>query len=194
MRDQPLDRSEIPDYENYDYNAEWIDRSIEDSAEKEIIASLIGSRQICLELGGGFGRITSILEPRVVSTVMIDYSVSSLQSARSRLKSAMLMRSDIRALPFRDNLFDLVIAIRVLHHIRNPEELIREMVRVSRECATVVLAVPNPQLGLHNRVGQGQKAFVGKWGHLAYVNRSRTTPTPSSPSWRYAVRESSTTG
>jgi SAM-dependent methyltransferase len=159
----------IPDYENYDYAAEWIDRSIEDKAEKELIVRLLQRRQNCLELGGGFGRITPALEPYFVNTVMVDYSMSSLRRASRRLRSAMLLRSDIRTLPFNDNSFDFVLAIRVLHHIRNLEGLIGEIIRVCHDRATVIFAVPNPRLGLHNGAGQNQNMLVGKWNHLTYV-------------------------
>jgi len=169
-QNQRLDRTDgIPDYENYDYAAEWIDRSIEDKAEKELIVRLLQRRQDCLELGGGFGRITPALEPYFVNTVMVDYSMNSLRRASRRLRSASLLRSDIRTLPFNDNSFDFVLAIRVLHHIRNLEELIVEIIRVCRDGATVIFAVPNSRLGPSNGVGQNQKVLVGKWNHLAYV-------------------------
>jgi SAM-dependent methyltransferase len=170
VQNQRLDgTSGIPDYENYDYKAEWRDRSIEDRAEKELIVGMIRRGQNCLELGGGFGRITSTLEPYFLNTVMVDYSLNSLRKAYKRIGSAMLLRSDIRTLPFNDNSFDLVLAIRVLHYIRDLEGLIGDVVRVCRDGATVIFAVPNSRLGILNGVGQNQKVLVGKWNHVAYV-------------------------
>jgi len=161
--------SGIPDYENYDYAAEWTDRSIEDKAEKELIARLLRRRENCLELGGGFGRITPSLESHFVNTVMVDYSMSSLRSASRRVRSAALLRSDIRALPFNDDSFDFVLAIRVLHHVRNLGELIGEIVRVCRDGASVIFAVPNSRPRPQRGVGQDQKVLIGKWNHLTYV-------------------------
>jgi len=166
---QRLEPDGIPDYENYDYAAEWADRSIEDRAEKELISGFLQRGQSCLELGGGFGRITSTLEPYFVDTVMVDYSMSSLRRAARRVRAATLLRSDIRTLPFADGSFDFVLAIRVLHHVRNLGELIEEVVRVCRDGATVIFAVPNSRLGPYGGVGQNQKVLVGRFNHLAYV-------------------------
>jgi SAM-dependent methyltransferase len=100
---------------------------------------------------------------------MVDFSMSSLRRADRRLESAMLLRSDIRTLPLYDNSFDFVLAIRVLHHIKNLEELMGEITRVCRDGATVIFAVPNPRFGPHKGVGQDQRVLVGKWNNLTYV-------------------------
>ncbi len=162
--------SDVPDYENYDYKAQWIDRSIEDRAEKELIASLLPGGRDCLELGGGFGRITPAIEQCFSTVVMVDYSVKSLRTAQRRIRKASLLRCDIRTLPFDDDSFDSVVAIRVLHHIKNLEELIGEIVRVCRDGATVVFAVPNSHYGLHGIVKRNQGALFGQWNHIAYVH------------------------
>jgi len=160
--------NDIPDYENYDYQAQWADRSIVDRAEKELIVGLLQGRRECLELGGGFGRITAALEPSFADVVMTDYSSRSLRSANGSLTKAMIMRCDIRTLPFRGNSFDSAIAIRVLHHIKDLGQLIGELVRVCRDGAIVVFAVPNPLLSRYQGIGQNRKVLVGKWNHVAY--------------------------
>ena len=171
MTNQSLDRGrDVPDYENYDYRAEWIDRSIEDSVEKELILSLLGRRGHCLELGGGFGRVTSFLEPHFENMVMVDYSSSSLHRASARLQKADLLRSDIRTLPFIEGTFDSAIAIRVLHHVKDLRPLIGELVRVCRDGSNVVFAVPNSRFGIYGGVARNQKVIVGRWNHVAYVH------------------------
>ena len=162
--------NDIPDYENYDYKAQWADRSIVDRAEKELIVGLLKGKRECLELGGGFGRITAALEPSFSEVVMTDYSNRSLRAAQGSLTKALITRCDIRMLPFRDDSFGSAIAVRVLHHIKNLQQLIGELVRVCRDGATVVFAVPNPLLGRYQGIGQNHKVLIGKWNHVAYAH------------------------
>ena len=171
MANQSVEQGhEVPDYENYDYRAEWVDRSIEDRAEKELILGMLGNHGDCLELGGGFGRVTSALEPHFHRTVMLDYSVSSLRIARARVGKATLVRSDIRTLPFKEDSFESALAIRVLHHVQDLRPLVGELVRVCRDGAEVLFGVPNPRLGLYGRVGRNQRVIIGRWDHRAYVH------------------------
>jgi SAM-dependent methyltransferase len=44
-------------------------------------------------------------------------------------------------LPFEDSVFDFVALIRVIHHLPDPDPLLREIVRVSRNGATFVLGI-----------------------------------------------------
>ncbi len=163
-------RSDIPDYENYDYKAQWAGRSIADKAEKEVVVGLLQGRRGCLELGGGFGRITSALETSVEEVVMADYSRRSLRGAQGSLSKAMMLRCDIRKLPFSRDSFDSAIAVRVLHHIKDLGQMISELVRVCRDGAFVVFAVPNPLLGRYQGIGRNHKVLVGKWNHVAYAH------------------------
>ena len=107
----------VPDYENYDYLREWQRRDIEDAAEREMIRSWLPRAKYCLELGGGFGRITEILEPCAAEVVMVDFSKRNLSLASARLRKAMLLRSDVRGIPFADSAFDCIVVVRMLHHV-----------------------------------------------------------------------------
>ncbi|HUI01829.1 MAG TPA: class I SAM-dependent methyltransferase [Nitrososphaerales archaeon] len=159
---------EIPDYENYDYAAQWRGRTIEDRAEKETVISMLGGARDCLELGGGFGRLTSVLEPRVETLVMVDFAFNSLRSVGRRLRKAMLLRSDIRVLPFADDSFDLVLAVRVLHHVREPRLVLDEVVRVARPGGTVIMGIANPNRAPRGPRG-GRMAYVAGPNHVSYV-------------------------
>ena len=165
-----LSLNDIPDYENYDYQAQWAGRSIADRAEKELIVGLLQGRRECLELGGGFGRVTAALETSFEEVVMADYSVRSLRGAQGNLSKAMILRCDIRKLPFSRDSFDSAIAVRVLHHIKNLGQLIGELIRVCRDRAFVVFVVPNPLLGRYQGIGQNHKVLLGKWNHVAHAH------------------------
>ncbi len=159
----------VPDYENYDYEKEWSRRSIEDLAEKRIIGRWLTHSEYCLELGGGFGRITKILEPYFQKVFMIDYSLKNLASASRRLENTALVRGDIRRLPFEDNAFDCIVVVRVLHLIEDIPRMMDEIVRVGRDGATLILGVPNTRLGRYRGIRANETVLIGPQKHKARV-------------------------
>lgn len=146
--------------------------------ERELLQELLPHGNSCLELGGGFGRITPYLEPYFVNTLMVDYSRAMLGKAKTRTHEATLLRTDLRTLPFRDDSFDCVLAVRVLHHIEDLQGLIGEIARVCRDGACVIFGVPHPRLGFYKGAREGQRILLGKWNHVAYV---RSIPEYSHP-------------
>ncbi len=164
-----LRESYIPDYENYDYEKEWRGRSIEDLAEKRIVVTWLTPSHFCLELGGGFGRITKILEPYFERVFMIDYSRRHMASAATRLRKTVLVRGDIRRIPFKDDSFDCIVAVRVLHHVEDISNMIAEIVRVGRDGATLILGVPNTRIGRYRGIRANQSVLIGPQQHKAFV-------------------------
>src|SRR5262245_39002940 len=78
----------------------------------------------------------------------IDLSLKMLARARSRLQRrgvrVHLQQGDVSSLPFGDGEMDLVISALVLEHVRDPLRALREMVRVLRAGAVVVLVTTRP--------------------------------------------------
>ncbi len=166
---------EIPDYEHYDYRSVWRGRGIEDRVEKEVVMRWAGG-ETGIELGGGFGRITQVLERRIPSMFMLDYSLSNLRRASSRLEKTTLVRGTLDRLPFDDDVFDFVALIRVIHHASDPDALLDEVVRVSRDRATFVLGIANEfgkarssESVLVRVTPEGHRIYstpLGRYGHV----------------------------
>ncbi len=161
----------IPDYETFDYSTVWKGRGIEDRAEKEIV-SRWATGETGIELGGGFGRITQVIERRIGQTFMLDYSLSNLRRASSRLKRTTLVRDSFDRLPFDDDVFDFVALIRVIHHVPDPDALLSEVVRVSRNGGTFVLGIAHhirPRRSLIVTPGRHRiyPTPLGRYGHVA---------------------------
>jgi len=160
---------EIPDYETFDYTTVWKGRGIENRAEKEIVSRwAVGETGI--ELGGGFGRITQVIEKRIGRTFMLDYSLSNLRRASSRLKRTTLVRDSFDKLPFDDDVFDFVALIRVIHHVPDPDALLSEVVRVSRNGGRFVLGIAHhirPRRTLTVTPGRHRiyPTPLGRYGH-----------------------------
>ncbi|MBS1840385.1 MAG: class I SAM-dependent methyltransferase [Acidobacteria bacterium] len=60
--------------------------------------------------------------------------------------SASLIRGSGLALPFADKSFDVVCEFSILHHVREPQTVVKEMLRVARKAVLI---------GDSNRFGQG---------------------------------------
>lgn len=92
-----------------------------------------------LDLGAGTGRIPIELSKREEEAriVAIDLSVSMLDIARINIELAGLTdqinldRVDAKELPYDDDRFAVVMSNSIVHHIPNPEPVIREAVRVT---------------------------------------------------------------
>lgn len=73
----------------------------------------------------------------------VDRSRAMLQSARAAFDAARLDAAfrctDLTALPFEDNTFDLVMAGHVIEHLPDPQAALRELVRVLRPGAPLLL-------------------------------------------------------
>ncbi|MEM3671414.1 MAG: class I SAM-dependent methyltransferase [Thermoprotei archaeon] len=135
------------EYDNMEYEKCWARKAIEDASEKRVLQELLPtSSRMCLELGGGYGRITSILEKMFDKVYMVDKSRKHVSEASKNLRNVNIVMADLNNLPFNENVFDCIIMIRVAHHIPDPPSLMQEIVRISKDGATVVLSVPNPTL------------------------------------------------
>ncbi len=138
----------------------------------------------CLDLGGGFGRVTRVLEPLYRDVFMLDYSKRNLMAASARLrKSTTLVRCELGTLPFEDDAFDFISLIRVMHHIPDPAPLLSEVARVGRDGATFVMSDPNAVtqrlLRKTSALPDGGVVGVGPQGHLIYATRLEEYKDPS---------------
>ncbi len=159
----------IPDYERYDYTREWRNKQIEDLAEKKILSHWITPGKNCLELGGGFGRLTSFLEPYFSEIVMVDFSRANIERASHKLKKTEIIRSELHRLPFEDEKFDYIFLIRVIHHLADPLVVLDEIQRVAKEGATVVISAQNPNLGRYRHLKTNTLVAMGDCNHRIYL-------------------------
>ncbi|MFB6185185.1 MAG: class I SAM-dependent methyltransferase [Haloarculaceae archaeon] len=92
-----------------------------------------------LEIACGTGRFTVMLAERGADIVGLDISGPMLQQGRTKARAAGVddhlefMRGDAARLPFPDDHFDTVFAMRFFHLADTPAAFLSEMRRVSRE-------------------------------------------------------------
>jgi ubiquinone/menaquinone biosynthesis C-methylase UbiE len=108
-----------------------------------------------LDVAIGDGVYTSWL-PEDWSIVGVDVSTSQLAACRRRNSSRdlRLVLGEAEDLPFRDREFDAVLSNGGFNHFNDPEAALREMARVAKPGAPVVVADEKPDfLNLGHRLG-----------------------------------------
>jgi SAM-dependent methyltransferase len=130
-------------FEKNDYSKLWALKSIEDEAQRRIIRGWLRPGDSCLELGGGYGRITRVLEGYFRNVVMMDLTRRNLRMARGNLKKAAIMCSDVSTIPMRESAFDTVVMVRVVHLLPDPTKTMREILRVMKDRGTLIMSIPN---------------------------------------------------
>lgn len=107
-----------------------------------------------LDAGCGNGRYTRALAKFSGATLYgIDFSMLNINVANMRNKDSGLplsfLQADLHRIPFESNTFDVVFSNGVVHHMKNPEIAVQEMIRVLKEGGWGIFKVmPNPG-GLH---------------------------------------------
>ena len=123
---------------NVKYEQEFHKR-ISDRREKRLLQTILaqaGRHERLLDVPCGAGRLSGVLSTCADRVYEVDYSYPMLEYCRSNAKSyvPLLASANVFALPFRDRAFDMVVSIRVSHHIPAHEDRmkhVRELCRVS---------------------------------------------------------------
>ena len=138
-------------YEGSDYQTSFWDkggREYEDQAEAVALRRMLpAAGKLLLEIGAGAGRNT----PRYQGferVVLLDYSLSQLQQAQARLGRSeryIYVAADVYRLPFVGGLFDAATMIRVLHHMADAPQALRQIRQVLQPGAAFILEFANKQ-------------------------------------------------
>ncbi|PSQ58745.1 SAM-dependent methyltransferase [Halobacteriales archaeon SW_7_71_33] len=110
-----------------------------DRREKRAVLSALGpvEDQEVLEIACGTGRFTVMLAERGADVVGLDISKPMLQQGRRKAAAANSrvdwLRGDAARLPFPDDSFDTVLAMRFFHLADTPAAFLSELRRVSRD-------------------------------------------------------------
>ncbi|HLC73026.1 MAG TPA: class I SAM-dependent methyltransferase [Candidatus Nanoarchaeia archaeon] len=98
---------------------------------------IVDKKGLVLDNGCGTGKLISVI-PEGNIIVGSDVSLDMLKEAKKRLK--YLVRAQAEKLPFKDEIFDVVYTDSVLHHLKNPEEGIKEIFRVLKDDGIAVVS------------------------------------------------------
>ncbi len=128
------------------FEKKWTER-VNNRHEQRLLKGLIGgiaersSLETALDLPCGYGRLLPLLKQHVPRVIEGDWSLPLLRIAREAQKSVPTqnradgyVRATALATPFADGTFDLVLSVRLCHHIRDHSErlaYVRELLRIS---------------------------------------------------------------
>ncbi len=143
--------NKIADYDtlDYDYSTYWKKREYEHGSEQIVLNKLLkekaGARFI--DIGGSYGRLTDLYYDKYKESVIVDYSLKTLQNnfkfLMDKYPNIHLIAANAYYLPFKDNSFDGGLMVRVLHHIEKPQEYFKEAKRIFTDNATYIQEFAN---------------------------------------------------
>jgi len=116
--------------------------SIVDDIEKRLFP--VNGKRI-LDVGCGIGGLVIAFKLKGAQAIGFDEDVNAIKVCKLRAKyygfDDCFFIGSATSIPFREKSFDLVTATGVLEHVRNPEEVIKEMVRVGKN---IYITISNP--------------------------------------------------
>lgn len=114
---------------------------------ERVLEDAVRSQGRWLDMGCGNKLLPSWRAPQaerlvrsVKQMVGVDYDHASLRQHRN---ISQRVRADVTTLPFRDGAFDVVTANMVLEHVKDPDQLFREICRVLAPGGVFIAHTPN---------------------------------------------------
>jgi ubiquinone/menaquinone biosynthesis C-methylase UbiE len=83
-----------------------------------------------LDVGGGTGRLAAQMMESGADVWLLDTSVQMLRRAQQVLPKERCILGNATAMTFQDRMFDAVITVDAIHHIRAQEKMLAETFRV----------------------------------------------------------------
>lgn len=127
------------------------------------------SKGIGLDLGCGLASTTRELVKNnyLDKLFLLDIVEETLYEICNLCYNIFCIRSDVLRIPFRDNIFDTVYILAVLHHIPGEEcriSVLEEIYRVLKPGGNVIITTWSPDLGIFlnsvNYIKQNDRSFV----------------------------------
>ncbi len=133
---------------SHNYLKYWEGRDYEHAAEEMAIRRILKGKRFkhAADIGGGYGRLCLLLENYADKVTLAEPSQQQLDIAKDFLKdhpeiNRKLMQAD--DLKFKDGELDLITMIRVMHHLPQPDDELKEIARVLSKDGLAIIEVAN---------------------------------------------------
>ena len=143
----------IPYYNDpaFDYRQYWQTREYENQAEKMALKRLLklipkSQRGSIIDIGAGFGRLTPDYAPLFQNCLLVEPSEKLLAEAKKinrRYDNLSFKESYVEKLPVEKESFDVVLMVRVAHHLPDLEEMITEVKRILKPDGYFIMEFAN---------------------------------------------------
>lgn len=123
---------------NHNYLEYWDGRDYEHAAEEMAIARLLKGKKFkkAVDVGGGYGRLSAFLRTYADEVILAEPSQQQLDIAAVYLKDkpkVIPKLAQAEDLPLKDSEADLVLVMRVIHHLPDPMPAFKEINRVLKK-------------------------------------------------------------
>lgn len=111
-------------------------------ATTRVIARLAQQGDV-LDIGSGDGVLAELMSAQCQSYTCADNNLKAIEAAKSRLKHAKNVRfkqADMHQLPFENQSFDRVLMLHVLTYSDQPEQAVKEALRVCKPGGEVLIS------------------------------------------------------
>ncbi|HEX8525145.1 MAG TPA: methyltransferase domain-containing protein [Tepidisphaeraceae bacterium] len=172
MSQPPPSSSEprIVDYENRDYRQYWqgADKQLEHQHETKVLRELLPTASgWFLDLGCAHGRLLPLYDRTDRQIVMLDYSMVHIDMAAEKFAAPnhFFIAADAYRLPFKADIFNGLLSVRVFHHMEKPDKAMDEVARVLAPGGHAVIEYSNKR-NLLRVLRYGAASF--KQDHISY--------------------------
>jgi ubiquinone/menaquinone biosynthesis C-methylase UbiE len=124
---------------DYDYSTYWKGREYENNAEHIVLENFLKKEKgnWFIDIGGSYGRLAEGYADKFKHCVILDYSLKTLQknhkNITNRFPNCILIAGNAYNMPFKENVFDGGLMVRVLHHIERQKDYFEELSRILKE-------------------------------------------------------------
>ncbi len=133
---------------SHNYLLYWEGRDYEHAAEELAIKRLLKGKHFkkAVDVGGGYGRLCVLLEDYADKVTLAEPSQQQLDIAKDFLKDhpevdrKLLQADDLK---FKNGEIDLLTMVRVMHHLPNPKDELKEISRVLTKDGYAIIEVAN---------------------------------------------------
>lgn len=141
------------DYYKFAHNSTWEDNH----PVYQVLGEIARSAKSVLEVGCGDGSKLARLVGKNGDATGIDISSVAIKMAKKKYRKLKFVRADAEKLPFKNSSFELVYSVYTLEHLREPDKVIEECIRVLRKDGKLVFVAPN--YGSPNRRSPNSREF-----------------------------------
>ena len=143
----------------------------------DVLAGINAAAQFGLDMGCGGGNVIHYLHHRqaIGDLVAVDLDVDRVRFAKDHFPYATYFSADINRLIFKENTFDYIIATEIFEHLPAPQGAIRELSRIAKNGAYLVISVPYEPFFHWANLARGK--YWGRMGktptHVNFWNRNQ---------------------
>ncbi len=129
----------------FSYPAFWADREYEHEAEVMAIQRLLGANRFdtAVDIGGGFGRLVECLSRYARRVIVVEPSEVQRKLIARFAPRAVITNGDAAETNLPVKSCDLVVMVRVAHHLPNLQESLDEMYKILKPGGLLILEFAN---------------------------------------------------